>query len=61
MVGRGGWSAAAGSAVGVGDGGAGVGVDGVVGERSDRDEVLAAAPQAEDGQFRVPPVLGDPS
>ena len=23
----------------------------------DRDEVLAAAPQAEDGQFRVPPVL----
>ena len=33
----------------------------VIGERSDRDEVLAAAPQAEDGQFRVPPVLGDPS
>ena len=25
----------------------------------DRDEVLAAAPQAEDGQFRVPPVLGE--
>ena len=25
----------------------------------DRDEVLAAAPAAEDGQFRVPPVLGE--
>ena len=25
----------------------------------ERDEVLAAAPQAEDGQFRVPPVLGE--
>lgn len=25
----------------------------------DRDEVLAAAPMAEDGQFRVPPVLGE--
>jgi aspartyl-tRNA(Asn)/glutamyl-tRNA(Gln) amidotransferase subunit C len=25
----------------------------------DRDEVLAAAPHAEDGQFRVPPVLGE--
>jgi aspartyl-tRNA(Asn)/glutamyl-tRNA(Gln) amidotransferase subunit C len=24
-----------------------------------RDEVLAAAPMAENGQFRVPPVLGD--
>ena len=24
----------------------------------DRDEVLAAAPAAEDGRFRVPPVLG---
>ena len=24
----------------------------------DRDEVLAAAPQAEDGRFRVPPILG---
>jgi aspartyl-tRNA(Asn)/glutamyl-tRNA(Gln) amidotransferase subunit C len=24
----------------------------------DRDEVLAQAPAAEDGQFRVPPVLG---
>jgi aspartyl-tRNA(Asn)/glutamyl-tRNA(Gln) amidotransferase subunit C len=26
----------------------------------DRDEVLAAAPDTEDGQFRVPPVLGEP-
>lgn len=25
----------------------------------DRDEVLAAAPVAQDGQFRVPPVLGE--
>lgn len=25
----------------------------------DRDEVLAQAPSAEDGQFRVPPVLGE--
>jgi len=25
----------------------------------DRDEVLAAAPQAQDGMFRVPPVLGE--
>ena len=25
----------------------------------DRDEVLAAAPAVEDGQFRVPPVLGE--
>ena len=24
----------------------------------DRDEVLAAAPQAEDGRFRVPPMIG---
>ncbi len=24
----------------------------------DRDEVLAAAPQPEDGRFRVPPVIG---
>lgn len=24
----------------------------------DRDEVLAAAPQAQDGRFRVPPVIG---
>lgn len=27
----------------------------------DRDEVLAAAPEAEDGYFRVPPILGDGS
>ena len=25
----------------------------------DRDEVLAAAPSAEDGRFRVPPILGE--
>ncbi|MGD9704686.1 MAG: Asp-tRNA(Asn)/Glu-tRNA(Gln) amidotransferase subunit GatC [Acidimicrobiia bacterium] len=25
----------------------------------DRDEVLAAAPDAEDGRFRIPPVLGE--
>ena len=25
----------------------------------DRDEVLAAAPAAESGRFRVPPILGD--
>ena len=25
----------------------------------DRDEVLEAAPQAESGQFRVPPILGE--
>lgn len=25
----------------------------------DRDEVLAEAPAAEDGRFRVPPILGD--
>jgi aspartyl-tRNA(Asn)/glutamyl-tRNA(Gln) amidotransferase subunit C len=24
----------------------------------DRDEVLAAAPDAEDGRFRVPPIVG---
>ena len=29
------------------------------GEVLDRDEVLAQAPHAEDGQFRVPPVLGE--
>lgn len=29
------------------------------GELVDRDEVLAVAPQVEDGQFRVPPVLGE--
>jgi aspartyl-tRNA(Asn)/glutamyl-tRNA(Gln) amidotransferase subunit C len=25
----------------------------------DRDEVLAAAPESEDGYFRVPPILGE--
>lgn len=33
----------------------------VEGPTSDRDEVLAAAPSVEDGQFRVPPVLGEVS
>ena len=32
--------------------------DDVVGETLDRDEVLAAAPLAEDDRFRVPPILG---
>lgn len=27
----------------------------------DRDEVLAAAPAAEDGRFRVPRILGEPA
>ena len=31
----------------------------VPGDVLDRDEVLAHAPFAEDGQFRVPPVLGE--
>jgi len=31
----------------------------VVGSVLDRDEVLAAAPSAEDGRFRVPAVLGE--
>jgi aspartyl-tRNA(Asn)/glutamyl-tRNA(Gln) amidotransferase subunit C len=31
----------------------------VVGPTLDRDEVLAAAPAAEDGLFRVPPILGE--
>ena len=30
-----------------------------IGPTLDRDEVLAAAPAVEDGQFRVPPVLGE--
>jgi aspartyl-tRNA(Asn)/glutamyl-tRNA(Gln) amidotransferase subunit C len=30
----------------------------VVVEGLDRDEVLAAAPEAEDGRFRVPPIIG---
>lgn len=33
--------------------------DDVVGPTLSRDEVLAAAPAAEDGMFRVPPVLGE--
>lgn len=32
--------------------------DDVVGECLDRDEVLAAAPLAEDHRFRVPPIIG---
>jgi prolipoprotein diacylglyceryl transferase/aspartyl/glutamyl-tRNA(Asn/Gln) amidotransferase C subunit len=31
----------------------------VVGPTLDRDEVLAAAPRAESGRFRVPPILGE--
>jgi aspartyl-tRNA(Asn)/glutamyl-tRNA(Gln) amidotransferase subunit C len=31
----------------------------IVGECLDRDEVLAQAPDAQDGRFRVPPILGD--
>lgn len=31
----------------------------VVGPTLDRDEVLAAAPSAETGRFRVPPILGE--
>ena len=30
-----------------------------VGALLDREEVLGVAPQAEEGQFRVPPVLGE--
>ena len=33
--------------------------DDVVRASVDRDEVLAAAPAAQDGQFRVPPILGE--
>ncbi len=33
--------------------------DDVVGPTLDRDEVLAAAPSAEAGRFRVPPILGE--
>lgn len=32
--------------------------DDVVADSLDRDEVLAAAPVAEDGRFRVPPIIG---
>ena len=31
----------------------------IVGDCLDRDEVLAQAPAAEDGRFRVPLILGD--
>ena len=31
----------------------------VIGPTSDRDEVLAAAPEVEEAQFKVPPVLGE--
>ena len=31
----------------------------IMGDCLDRDEVLAQAPAAEDGRFRVPPILGD--
>lgn len=31
----------------------------VVGATVDRDEVLSQAPAAEDGRFRVPPILGE--
>ena len=31
----------------------------VVGETVNRDEVLAAAPAAQDGQFLVPQILGE--
>lgn len=33
--------------------------DDIVGPTLDRDEVLAQAPAAEDGRFRVPPILGE--
>ncbi len=32
--------------------------DDIPGPTLDRDEVLASAPAAEDGRFRVPPILG---
>jgi aspartyl-tRNA(Asn)/glutamyl-tRNA(Gln) amidotransferase subunit C len=32
--------------------------DDVVTESLDRDEVLAAAPEVEDGRFKVPPIVG---
>ena len=35
--------------------------DDVAGPAVDRDEVLAQAPAASDGQFEVPPVLGEES
>ena len=33
--------------------------DDVIGATLDREEVLAAAPAAEDGRFHVPPILGE--
>jgi aspartyl-tRNA(Asn)/glutamyl-tRNA(Gln) amidotransferase subunit C len=33
--------------------------DDIVGDCLDRDEVLSQAPAAEDGRFRVPPILGE--
>lgn len=33
--------------------------DDEIGATVDRDEVLASAPSAEDGRFRVPPILGE--
>jgi aspartyl-tRNA(Asn)/glutamyl-tRNA(Gln) amidotransferase subunit C len=33
--------------------------DDVIGPTLDREEVLAAAPEAEAGRFRVPPILGE--
>jgi len=33
--------------------------DDIVGDCLDRDEVLAQAPDAESGRFRVPPILGE--
>ncbi len=33
--------------------------DDIVGPTLDRDEVLAAAPAADSGRFRVPPILGE--
>ncbi len=33
--------------------------DDVVGDTLDRSEVLEQAPDADDGQFRVPPILGE--
>lgn len=35
--------------------------DDVAGECLDREEVLASAPSAESGRFRVPSILGDPA
>jgi len=32
--------------------------DDIVAPSLDRDEVLASAPAAQDGRFRVPPIIG---